>query len=352
SIIISENTEILYFKKSVKQGVNDFIVKPVKKEKLFLAINKLANIIKLEKQVKQQQLTIKNNEQNYRAIYNNLSHSVAILDINTYKIIDANTKTCEEFGYSYNNLLGKKIEELSKGEHPYTEEEAINHIQKCLIKQQHIFEWRAKRKNGSIVWCEISIKKIDINGTERILFIANNIEKRKQEELKSNVNEAKYFNLYDTANDAILLIQNNKFVDCNKKTLELFACSKNDIIGATPFDFSPEKQPNGKSSKTEALKKISNALNKKTQHFEWLHKKLDGTFFHADLSLNKTEINKEVYFQAIVRDITIQKIAEQKLRESKIFLDKISNLSPNGIFVREYKEGKYIFINKTMADMY
>jgi PAS domain S-box-containing protein len=206
SIIISENTEILYFKKSVKQGVNDFIVKPVKKEKLFLAINKLANIIKLEKQVKQQQLTIKNNEQNYRAIYNNLSHSVAILDINTYKIIDANTKTCEEFGYSYNNLLGKKIEELSKGEHPYTEEEAINHIQKCLIKQQHIFEWRAKRKNGSIVWCEISIKKIDINGTERILFIANNIEKRKQEELKSNVNEAKYFNLYDTANDAILLI--------------------------------------------------------------------------------------------------------------------------------------------------
>ncbi|MEA3316575.1 MAG: PAS domain S-box protein [Bacteroidota bacterium] len=350
SILISAFTETEYFTKAIELGVSEFIVKPVKKETLFLALNKLSKIIELEKKVKQQQLDIINSEKNYKAIFNNNVDSIAILDLDTKKIIDVNQNTCEEYGYSYKEMLKADFNTLSQGEYPYTIEEARKHVQICLKEGQDIFEWHSKRKDGTLFWNEISIKLANINGINRILIIVRNIDKRKQAELKSAEAEKKYFNLFNTANDAIFIIHNNKFVDCNKKALELFACSRDDIIGASPMDFSPEKQYNGKSSKLEAIRKIKNALNNNDQHFKWLHKKFNGNLFHTDISLNKTVINNKVFVQAIVRDISKQRNAERKLQESQIFLRKITDVSPSGIFVRDEK-GTYIFANKTFADM-
>ncbi len=349
SILIYAYPKTEYFTKAIKLGVSDFIIKPVKNEALFLSINNLAKLINLEKQVTQQQLNIQINEQNYRTICNNIFDSIVIFDIENHKIVDVNSKACEEYGYSYNEITKRTIQELSLGKHPYTEEELKKHFQKCLAEKYHTFEWRAKRKDGSLFWCEINIKKI--NGLDRILIIINNTEKCKQAESNSKQSERKYYNLFNTANDAIFLIQENKFVDCNKKTLKLFACSKDDIIGASPDVFSPEKQPNGKLSLKESTQKMDNTLNNKNQNFEWLHKKLDGTLFYTNVSLNKTKINNKIYIQAIVRDVTQQKIAEQKLRENQIFLRKITDVSPSNIFVRD-TNGKYIFVNKTIADMY
>ena len=132
--------------------------------------------------------------------------------------------------------------------------------------------------------------------------------KTAKKELNENV--LKYKTLFDTANDAIFLMKADQFVDCNSKTLEIFGCLRNEIIGSTPIKFSPEKQPDGRSSKEKADELINKALSGHPVYFEWKHCKLNGTLFDTEVSLNRFELNNEVMLQAIVRDITERKRSE------------------------------------------
>lgn len=120
--------------------------------------------------------------------------------------------------------------------------------------------------------------------------------------------------LFYYANDAIFLMAEDKFIECNPKTFEIFNCKREQIIGQTPYDkFSPERQPDGTKSKDKALEKIQLAYTGKSLLFEWMHKKATGELFDAEVSLNKVKIKNEYYLIAIVRDITEKKRVQNEL---------------------------------------
>jgi PAS domain S-box-containing protein len=112
-------------------------------------------------------------------------------------------------------------------------------------------------------------------------------------------------------------MEKDSFIDCNKKTLDLFGCSRDDIIGKSPVKFSPQFQPDGRTSQEKALEKILSALDGKPQYFEWVHKKLNGTEFFAEVGLNLIEIDEKKILLASVRDITQRKMVEEELKNAK-----------------------------------
>jgi PAS domain S-box-containing protein len=130
--------------------------------------------------------------------------------------------------------------------------------------------------------------------------------------------EQKYRMLFNVANDAIFLMKNEFFTDCNPKVLEIFGCTREQIVGQPPYRFSPVKQPDGRYSQEKAMDYINKALGGEPQLFEWLHCRYDGTQFDAEVSLNRMEIVPgQVYLLAVVRDITERKRALTALRESE-----------------------------------
>ena len=127
--------------------------------------------------------------------------------------------------------------------------------------------------------------------------------------------EPKYHTLVESANDAIFIVKENFFIDCNTKTLEIFGLNKaKSIIGKAPHEFSPARQPDGRLSKEKALEVINAAHQGTPQFFEWKHMKLDGTLFDTEVSLNRLPPPHETSLIAIVRDITERKRAEEDLR--------------------------------------
>ncbi|MDD5676509.1 MAG: transporter substrate-binding domain-containing protein [Kiritimatiellae bacterium] len=134
--------------------------------------------------------------------------------------------------------------------------------------------------------------------------------------------ELKHRTLFETANDAIMLMRRGRFVDCNARTLTMFGCSREQIIGAPPYKFSPPTQPDGRCSEEKAAEKINKAVAEGPQFFEWEHCRGDGTPFAAEVSLNRLELGEEMLLQAIVRDITGRKRVEEALRATQAGLER------------------------------
>lgn len=145
--------------------------------------------------------------------------------------------------------------------------------------------------------------------------------------------ELKHRTLFETAGDAIMLIRNGQFIDCNARTLEVYGCSREQIIGVHPFNFSPAMQPDGRRSEESAIEKINQALRGKPQFFEWEHCRWDKTPFTAEVSLNCLELGGETLLQAIVRDITERKRSEEALRQSEATIRSVFEAAPIGICI-------------------
>lgn len=128
--------------------------------------------------------------------------------------------------------------------------------------------------------------------------------------------ESKYKVLFEHANDAIFLIKGGRFVDCNTKTLTMFGCEREQILGHSAFEFSPAVQPDGGNSSEGIIDKGKLALAGKPQFFEWKYLRPDGTLFDAEVSFNRVDIGSQVFLQAIVRDITDRKQAAEKLERT------------------------------------
>ena len=176
--------------------------------------------------------------------------------------------------------------------------------------------------------------------TNDFLKLQKENEKLKKTISKLEKSEDKYRKLFTTANDAIFILRGDKFIDCNEKTLEMFRCEREEIIGHPPYEFSPEKQPGGNDSYSEALGKINAALEGEPQFFEWIHKRGDDSLFFAEVSLNKLDyMHGENSIIAVVRDISKRKEAEALFeKEQKALLESeeryrlLFKHAPTGIY--------------------
>ena len=171
-----------------------------------------------------------------------------------------------------------------------------------------------------------------------IWIMQRDITDVKLSELHIVVNERRYRSLFDSANDAIFLLKDDKMIDCNPKTLEMFGCSRDEIIMLPPYEFSPQFQPDGMDSRIKALAKIEAALNGVSQSFEWQHKKFDGTVFDTEVSLNRVDLPSGLHLQAIVRDISEKKRADAIIQYRRNFEKLITAISTR-------------FINLTSAEV-
>jgi two-component system, cell cycle sensor histidine kinase and response regulator CckA len=126
--------------------------------------------------------------------------------------------------------------------------------------------------------------------------------------------ERRFRALFEKSPDAFMLLVGGVFTDCNEAALALFGARREEIVGRSPHDFSPPTQPDGRPSREAASSRISGAMRKGTAKFEWVHRRLDGVDFWADVALTTLPIDGGNVMFAAVRDVTERKRAVEALR--------------------------------------
>ncbi|MDY3553310.1 PAS domain S-box protein [Gemmata sp. JC717] len=227
---------------------------------------------------------------------------------------DANPRACESLGYTRAELLGMTVRDFDPTAGPGTLAAVLAHLD---AGRSLAFDSAHRRKDGSTFPVEVRINPFHLDGERVALSVVRDITDRKRAEESLRESEAKYRALFESSGDAILLMDGDRFTDCNARTLEMFGCdSRAQIVGRPPYEFSPPQQPGGRDSTALALEKIGAALAGAPQRFAWTHARLDGTPFTVEVSLNAVTVGGRQLLQAIVRDTTERDRADRQLRAS------------------------------------
>ena len=133
----------------------------------------------------------------------------------------------------------------------------------------------------------------------------------------SSPDNNKYKVLFEESSDAMLIIEEEEFVDCNQATLNMLGYTKREELFSThPSELSPEFQPDGQPSFDKANEMISMAREQGGNRFEWIHTRANGDNFPVEVLLTCIPFENRDLLHVVWRDITERKRAQKALQET------------------------------------
>jgi len=150
-----------------------FITSPVKDSKgNVVAAMEMSIDITLRRRLKKE---LQRSEENYHAVFNNISNPVFVVDIQTFEIFDCNIKAVEVYGYSKKELLKKLFSEF------FIEEEKTELIRKMksgreINKVKHIIQ------DNRSIYVDMWVSPSKYSDKKVLLVTINDITKRLETE--------------------------------------------------------------------------------------------------------------------------------------------------------------------------
>ncbi len=270
----------------------------------------------------------------YQELFDKSGDAIFIHDPDTAEILDVNQRMCELYDYSREEALNLKVGDLSAGE-PYTNERAKEWVQKARTEGPQTFEWQGMKKDGTIFWEEVTLKKAIIGDTERILASVRDITERKQSEeslkgawKKARESEKLYSTLVEKVNDMVFMLDSKGNVTFfNSYVKEHYSLNDDQaekILGTHISFFWCDK----------SLNEVQNAVDKVIGERKEIS--IDCICEDRDYLLKITPLinsNELTGMVAVARDFSEHKQVEEALRQREKTLEDIVEGTPVPKFV-------------------
>lgn len=209
--------------------------------------------------------------------------------------------------------------------------------------------------NGKHGWIDNRKYPIkDKNGEIIGLFgIARDISdvRQLQKDLIKKVEQLETSNkIFDEAGDAIAIIKDDSFIDCNKAILKLLGFkNKNDFLEYSLLELSPRQQPDNTVSSVKLEKHIALALKNGIHRFDWVNQTTKGNLIDAEITLTAIIINNEKLLHVHWRDTSERKEMLQTIKWQATH-DPLTNLPNRTLLIDRFERaiGNAKRLNKQM----
>jgi PAS domain S-box-containing protein len=148
------------------------------------------------------------------------------------------------------------------------------------------------------------------------------------------------------ANDIILLLDDKgMIVEFNDRALEAYGYTAEEFAKLSIFDLRADDYV------LQVLEDMKRLNQSGALRYESLHMRKNGETFPVESSVRMVDIQGRTFQQAIVRDVTERKRAEEELIQQKNFIRQVIDSAPSLIFVKD-AEGRFLLANEAMAKAY
>ena len=121
----------------------------------------------------------------------------------------------------------------------------------------------------------------------------------------------KYQTLFETNSDAVVILEDTGFTDCNPATLTMFGMDSVETFLDTPIsELGTPLQANGVPGQEYARRAIRQARRQGHAVMDWQGRRQDGSVFSAEIALHAMELEGRPVIQAIMRDVSERRAAE------------------------------------------
>ncbi|HET9043500.1 MAG TPA: PAS domain S-box protein [Burkholderiales bacterium] len=268
-------------------------------------------------------------EASYRSIFEASEDAIFMHDWDTGRILDVSPKAAELYGHSREALRDLRVGDISADVPPYTEADAMRLVQQAKVRSTPLrVEWRARHRDGHLMWHEVTLKRATIAGEPRILAFTRDITEAKRAEEAMRASEAQYRAIFNASADALVLWNSElKRVDVNPAYERLYGFAREEVLNATY----PDHLPLEYVERRRELIRRTLAGEPCQAELEAIRK--NGERFHIEVRTIPIQHRSEPHVLAIVRDITERKRSEQALRASEEQYRAIFNASVDGLLL-------------------
>ncbi len=247
-------------------------------------------------------------------------------------IVQVNSQTEIMFGYTRDELIGKKIEMLVPAQyHHRHKEHRADFAQAPKVRRMGAgLDLRGRRRDGSEFAVEISLSPVPVGGGTLVLSAIRDISDRKRieeqlrrahEELGRRTRQEigqyqrRLAAIIDSSADAIIGKElDGTITSWNRGAETMYGYTAEEIIGKNIALLASKDRPD---EITQILQRI--AQGERIEHYESVRVTKDGRHLNVSISISpiREPDGKIVGASAIARDITAQRRAEDHLRQAQ-----------------------------------
>ena len=278
-----------------------------------------------------------------KAIMENVGVMLAYFDRN-FNFVAINSAYAKGSGHTVEELIGKNHFELFPNAENQAIFEKVRETGETVTFLDKPFEYADQPERGVTYWdWTLAPIKDETGQTEGLILSLFETTQRKHIEQELKESEEKYRNMVEQAPDAIFRFDlKGTVTSCNLASLAITGFSEKELIGKLFSEFVPLVDS---SKELFGLYDFLFAGGI-PEPFEVSFQTKNGDTFFGEVHTSLIKKGEKITgFQAIVRDISKRKRAEEALRESEKRFRELSELLPEIIFEADSK-GVLTFVNR------
>ncbi len=276
---------------------------------------------------------LRESEESLRAVFEQAAVGVAVIESNSGKFLRINLKYCDIVGYTSEEMLSLDFMKIT---HPEDLRSDLDKMQQMMNGEIHEFllEKRYIRKNGSVVWVNLTVSPLRNTSKEVYSHIAvvEDITQRKQAEEALRASEAQLRLITDNLPVLIAYVDSeHRYRFNNKAYHDWFNLPHVDLVGRQVCSIV------GGALYKEILPYIKLALSGQSVNFETSVPSKNDSARYFNFSYIPDKDNQGVVkgFFALIKDISERKSAEEQEKQLMLELAHGARLSDMGKMATE-----------------
>ncbi|MCX6062787.1 MAG: ATP-binding protein [Caldiserica bacterium] len=174
--------------------------------------------------------------------------------------------------------------------------------------------WQFVASDGTLIPVEVATSNLPAP-SRRVLIVARDLRDQLKAEQTVRMAYEQYHALFDEAPDPTLIIRGHVIAQANTAAGRVLGTMIDQLAGKTVANISPARQPDGRLS-TDAMRTFEDeALAGQAQRFDWVFVTHDGSQVICEASLQSIPSAGTSIVQGIFRDVTEQRLAEERARQ-------------------------------------